>query len=381
MTTVSMSVQDALWLTMDRPNNLMVVDGSMVLRGCRPSMTSPRSFRRPWSGSRSRPSCRAFRHGWAWEDDRTSTWRHIHEVELEPAPDRGVAAVHGRAAIAAAAQGPATLDQVPAEPAHPPGRFDRLAWMTRFHPRDRRWGRLTQVLLGLCEAGRGQYRSAVVARKGVQGGDSSSPADELTRVRTCRRRWRTWSSTGSAMSPTGRPCWRAIHCRRWRTSRAGLSAWRGRGCRGGLVTGPAPGPAARRPRGAPGRTAQKPERSVIGHQDHLRRLRRDGVEQPAGHGEGGGVVPAGVVGEIGTQGRRAGAGNDGHLRGYGSFLSEQASCAEVAWMVPVNLKPSRTTSRRTSKLLRSGVPAVPLDEPDRRRGSTDAPAHGSHQEQ
>src|SRR5690606_22711212 len=33
MTTVSMSVQDALWLTMDRPNNLMVVDGSMVLRG------------------------------------------------------------------------------------------------------------------------------------------------------------------------------------------------------------------------------------------------------------------------------------------------------------------------------------------------------------
>ena len=37
MTTASMSVQDALWLTMDRPNNLMVVDGSMVLRGV-PSM-------------------------------------------------------------------------------------------------------------------------------------------------------------------------------------------------------------------------------------------------------------------------------------------------------------------------------------------------------
>ena len=31
--TASMSVQDALWLTMDRPNNLMVVDGAMVLRG------------------------------------------------------------------------------------------------------------------------------------------------------------------------------------------------------------------------------------------------------------------------------------------------------------------------------------------------------------
>ena len=33
MTTVGMSVQDSLWLTTDRPNNLMVVDGAMVLRG------------------------------------------------------------------------------------------------------------------------------------------------------------------------------------------------------------------------------------------------------------------------------------------------------------------------------------------------------------
>ena len=32
MATRQMSVQDALWLTMDRPNNLMVVDGAMVLR-------------------------------------------------------------------------------------------------------------------------------------------------------------------------------------------------------------------------------------------------------------------------------------------------------------------------------------------------------------
>ena len=29
--SVAMSVQDSLWLTMDRPNNLMVVDGAMVL--------------------------------------------------------------------------------------------------------------------------------------------------------------------------------------------------------------------------------------------------------------------------------------------------------------------------------------------------------------
>jgi len=33
MTVMPMSAQDALWLTMDRPNNLMVVDGIVVLEG------------------------------------------------------------------------------------------------------------------------------------------------------------------------------------------------------------------------------------------------------------------------------------------------------------------------------------------------------------
>ena len=31
MASTAMSAQDALWLTMDRPNNLMVIDGAMVL--------------------------------------------------------------------------------------------------------------------------------------------------------------------------------------------------------------------------------------------------------------------------------------------------------------------------------------------------------------
>ena len=31
MASTPMSAQDALWLTMDRPNNLMVIDGAMVL--------------------------------------------------------------------------------------------------------------------------------------------------------------------------------------------------------------------------------------------------------------------------------------------------------------------------------------------------------------
>ena len=33
MAKIPMSAQDALWLTMDRPNNLMVVDSAVVLAG------------------------------------------------------------------------------------------------------------------------------------------------------------------------------------------------------------------------------------------------------------------------------------------------------------------------------------------------------------
>ena len=29
-----MSAQDALWLTMDRPTNLMIIDGVLILAGC-----------------------------------------------------------------------------------------------------------------------------------------------------------------------------------------------------------------------------------------------------------------------------------------------------------------------------------------------------------
>src|SRR5690606_6704747 len=86
MTTVSMSVQDALWLTMDRPNNLMVVDGSMVLRRV-PEIDDVTAVlqgaveRFPVLGRRAVRSGM----GWAWEDDPDfDLARHIHEVELEP---------------------------------------------------------------------------------------------------------------------------------------------------------------------------------------------------------------------------------------------------------------------------------------------------------
>lgn len=70
MATASMSVQDALWLTMDRPNNLMVVDGSLVLRGT-PDIDAVHAIyedavkRFPVLGRRAVKSG----FGWAWEDD------------------------------------------------------------------------------------------------------------------------------------------------------------------------------------------------------------------------------------------------------------------------------------------------------------------------
>ena len=73
MTTVSMSVQDALWLTMDRPNNLMVVDGSMVLRGV-PSIDDVTAVlqeaveRFPVLGRR------AVRSGMGWASSSCVTW-------------------------------------------------------------------------------------------------------------------------------------------------------------------------------------------------------------------------------------------------------------------------------------------------------------------
>ncbi|MGZ8750838.1 MAG: wax ester/triacylglycerol synthase domain-containing protein, partial [Pseudonocardia sp.] len=83
--TTPMSVQDALWLTMDRPNNLMVVDGAMVLSAI-PDLQDVQAVfqatvdRYPVLGRR------AVRHGlgWAWEDDPSfDLSRHVTATTLE----------------------------------------------------------------------------------------------------------------------------------------------------------------------------------------------------------------------------------------------------------------------------------------------------------
>jgi hypothetical protein len=79
-----MSAQDALWLTMDRPNNLMVVDGAMVLA----QVPDPEAVRAVFQAAVDRFPVlgrRAVRRGtgWAWRDDpRFDLDQHVSQARL-----------------------------------------------------------------------------------------------------------------------------------------------------------------------------------------------------------------------------------------------------------------------------------------------------------
>ena len=151
---VPMSVQDSLWLTMDRPNNLMVVDGVMVLT----ETVDLESVRAVYDEALGRFP--VFRRkavqaglGWAWQDDPDfAIDRHLSEVSL-PEPADTVA-----------------LQQFLAEQRTVPLPKDRPLWLaflvsevnlpdgtvgsavvSRFHHAIADGVRLTQVMLGLCE--------------------------------------------------------------------------------------------------------------------------------------------------------------------------------------------------------------------------------------
>jgi diacylglycerol O-acyltransferase len=155
MTIVGMSVQDALWLTMDRPNNLMVVD-SVVVLGSVPSDEEVRA-RFAESVERfpvlSRRPTRV-RGQWRWEDDPDFDLdRHLSRVALPEPAD--MAELQRFAAV----QRSVPLDK------------DRPLWVamlvenvglddgsqgsaivTRFHHAIADGVRLTQLLLGMCDS-------------------------------------------------------------------------------------------------------------------------------------------------------------------------------------------------------------------------------------
>jgi diacylglycerol O-acyltransferase / wax synthase len=168
-----MSAQDALWLTMDRPNNLMVIDGVMLFDATPQwdellRATSERVIDRfPVFRSRARLGER----GWVWQPDPDFHLdRHVRRVQL---PDPA---------------GIAQLEAYVAEQrAHPLNR-DRPLWditlvesvvledgrtgsalVCRFHHAIADGVRLTQVMLSLCDTSDPGV-SAMVARTGPEGG-------------------------------------------------------------------------------------------------------------------------------------------------------------------------------------------------------------------
>ena len=174
--TRSMSAQDSLWLTMDRPNNLMVIDGVMLLRGNPDwddliASTDERVVRR-FPVFR----CRALQGdgGWVWQEDpHFDLVRHIRRVTL-PGP-----------------AGIEELEQYVAEQRSRPMDRDRPLWeitlvdavtlsdgsagsalVCRFHHAIADGVRLTQVMLSICDTPDAAV-SAMVARNSGEHGSWS----------------------------------------------------------------------------------------------------------------------------------------------------------------------------------------------------------------
>jgi diacylglycerol O-acyltransferase / wax synthase len=184
MTTASMSVQDALWLTMDRPNNLMVVDGAMILRGS-PDVEDMRRIYSdavahfPVLGRKAVKSGM----GWAWQDDPDfDVDNHINVVELEEglgleevqsfmAEQRSQALPKDRPLWTTFLLTPLTLSDG----------SEGAAVVSRFHHAIADGVRLTQLILGMCDSDESQV-AAVVARSGVSGDEGTSGAEEIGRV-------------------------------------------------------------------------------------------------------------------------------------------------------------------------------------------------------
>ena len=172
MTTIPMSAQDSLWLTMDRPNNLMVVDSAIVLSGT-PTIDVVTAQFRAAAGRFPVFGRKPMRHGtsWSWaEDPGFDVQSHVTEVRLDEPADmaalqrfvaaqRSVALSRRHPLWHAFLVSPVTLDDG----------TRGSAVVTRFHHAIADGVRLTQVLLGMCDT---ESTTVVpkVARDGTSGG-------------------------------------------------------------------------------------------------------------------------------------------------------------------------------------------------------------------
>lgn len=164
MASVQMTVQDELWLTMDRPNNLMVVDGAIILRGA-PSLDDVRGIYEAMVQRFPVFTRRAVQRGrnWVWEDHPGfSVADHVTDANLA-----------GPATVA-------TVQRFLSEQRSLPLPLDRPRWaaylmsdvtlpdgavgaavVCRFHHAIADGVRLTQVMLGMCDGGDGGLEAKV----------------------------------------------------------------------------------------------------------------------------------------------------------------------------------------------------------------------------
>ena len=211
MASTQMSVQDALWLTMDRPNNLMVVDGAMTMReqitvdDLKNAMLTtgdrfPVFKRKPVRRGQS----------WFWVDDPTfDVDNHVTQVDLG---------------------GPVDMRQLQdfvAEQRSKPINKKRPLWhsylltpvvlddgtmgsavVNRFHHAIADGVRLTQLMLGMCEAEDGTVVPTVV-RDGTGDGPFdpvaavTDGAEETARVSVAAAKAAAGAAVGAATDVAG----------------------------------------------------------------------------------------------------------------------------------------------------------------------------------
>ena len=171
-----MSAQDALWLTMDRPNNLMVIDGVMLLESMPDWETvldtvTERVLDRFWVFR-----CRAQQYDdrWVWEEDANfDLEQHVHRVQL-PEPC-GVAELEEYVADMRSRPLPrdrplwevAVVDGVVTENGE-----SGAAIVSRFHHSIADGVRLTQVMLSLCDTS-DPHVAAPVGRRDANSGPAA----------------------------------------------------------------------------------------------------------------------------------------------------------------------------------------------------------------
>ncbi len=358
---VPMSDQDSLWLTMDRPTSLMVVDGAMVL-GARPTV---REVRKVFSRAVERFPVLHRRpvrsgNGWAWEDDpEFDLVRHVSSVTL-PAP----------ADMRALQE---FLAQQRAEPLDK----DRPVWraflvrnlkledgtagsaiVTRFHHALADGVRLTQLMLSLCD-GDHHGVSAVVAHP------AAMPTDAV-------------AVAGGAVSVAAGMGFDAV------AATTGLLALTGRTLRRG------PGAVLEEVLGALNE-ARRPERwseaiSALGVDEHRATADLTSIAKIAGSSSPATVwtgkpgkrkavawTPPMPLDEIKHVGRHHKCTvNDVLITAVSGALARyladrDASVDQVMWMVPVNLKPhERTLPSELGNYFALVFLPMPLDDPDRR---------------